>query len=64
MLGGTSLFGGRGSVIGTLIGALIVGVIRSGLQIVGVESIYQVLITGILVIVAVALDQLSRRRTA
>jgi len=43
---------------------LIVGVIRSGLQIVGVESIYQVLITGILVIVAVALDQLSRRRTA
>jgi fructose transport system permease protein len=64
VLGGTSLFGGRGSVIGTLIGALIVGVIRSGLQIVGVESIYQVLITGILVIVAVALDQLSRRRTA
>ena len=64
VLGGTSLFGGRGSVIGTLIGALIVGVIRSGLQIVGVESIYQVLITGILVIVAVAVDQLSRRRTA
>jgi fructose transport system permease protein len=64
VLGGTSLFGGRGSVIGTLIGALIVGVIRSGLQIVGVESIYQVLITGILVILAVALDQLSRRRTA
>jgi fructose transport system permease protein len=64
VLGGTSLFGGRGSVIGTLIGALIVGVIRSGLQIVGVDSIYQVLITGILVIVAVALDQLSRRRTA
>jgi fructose transport system permease protein len=64
VLGGTSLFGGRGSVIGTLIGALIVGVIRSGLQIIGVESIYQILITGILVIVAVALDQLSRRRTA
>ncbi|MGZ4589291.1 MAG: ABC transporter permease [Actinomycetes bacterium] len=64
VLGGTSLFGGRGSVIGTLIGALIVGVIRSGLQIIGVASIYQVLITGILVIVAVALDQLARRRTA
>jgi fructose transport system permease protein len=64
VLGGTSLFGGRGSVIGTLIGALIVGVIRSGLQIIGVDSIYQILITGILVIVAVALDQLSRRRTA
>jgi fructose transport system permease protein len=63
VLGGTSLFGGRGSVVGTLIGALIVGVIRSGLQIIGVASIYQTLITGILVIVAVALDQLARRRT-
>jgi len=63
VLGGTSLFGGRGSVIGTLIGALIIGVIRNGLQLIGTKSIYQVLITGILVIVAVAVDQLSRRRT-
>jgi fructose transport system permease protein len=62
VIGGTSLFGGRGSVIGTLIGALIVGVIRNGLQLIGVAAIYQVLITGILVIVAVAVDQLARRR--
>jgi fructose transport system permease protein len=62
VLGGTSLFGGRGSVIGTLIGALIVGVIRNGLQLIGVASIYQVLITGILVIVAVSVDQLTRMR--
>jgi fructose transport system permease protein len=62
VLGGTSLFGGRGSVIGTLAGALIVGVIRNGLQLIGVASIYQTLITGILVIVAVAVDQLARRR--
>jgi fructose transport system permease protein len=62
VLGGTSLFGGRGSVIGTLIGALIVGVIRNGLQLIGVASIYQVLITGILVIAAVSLDQIARRR--
>jgi fructose transport system permease protein len=62
VLGGTSLFGGRGSVIGTLIGALIVGVIRNGLQLIGVASIYQVLITGILVIAAVALDQIARSR--
>src|SRR6184192_3320251 len=62
VLGGTSLFGGRGSVIGTLIGALIVSVIRNGLTLLGVDSIYQVLITGILVIVAVAVDQLTRRR--
>ena len=50
VLGGTSLFGGRGTIMGTLIGALIVGVFRNGLQLMGVESIYQVLITGILVI--------------
>ena len=63
VLGGTSLFGGRGSVVGTLIGALIVGVIRNGLQLIGVASIYQTLITGVLVILAVAVDQLARRRT-
>jgi fructose transport system permease protein len=63
VLGGTSLFGGRGSVIGTLIGALIVGVIRNGLQLIGVSSVYQTLITGILVILAVSVDQISRRRT-
>jgi fructose transport system permease protein len=61
VIGGTSLFGGRGSVIGTLIGALLVGVIRNGLQLIGVDSIYQVLITGILVIAAVAVDQFARR---
>ncbi|TMF05416.1 MAG: ABC transporter permease [Chloroflexi bacterium] len=64
VLGGTSLFGGRGGVIGTLIGALIVGVFRNGLQLIGVASIYQVLITGILVILAVAVDQIARRRQA
>lgn len=62
VLGGTSLFGGRGSVLGTLVGALIVGIFRNGLQLMGVPSIYQVLITGILVILAVAVDQLARRR--
>lgn len=64
VLGGTSLFGGRGSMIGTLIGALIVSIIRNGLTLIGVESIYQVLITGILVIVAVAVDQLTRKGRA
>ena len=64
VLGGTSLFGGRGGVMGTLIGALIVGVFRNGLQLIGVASIYQVLITGILVILAVAVDQVARRRAA
>jgi len=62
VLGGTSLFGGRGTVIGTLIGAVIVGVFRNGLTLIGVEVIYQYLVTGILVILAVAVDQLTHRR--
>jgi fructose transport system permease protein len=64
VLGGTSLFGGRGTVIGTLIGAVIVGVFRNGLTLIGVEVIYQYLVTGILVILAVAVDQLAHRRRA
>ena len=61
VLGGTSLFGGRGIVLGSLVGALIVGVFRNGLTLMGVSSIYQVLVTGVLVILAVATDQLSHR---
>jgi len=61
VLGGTSLFGGRGVVLGSLVGALIVGVFRNGLTLMGVSSVYQVLVTGVLVILAVATDQLSRR---
>jgi fructose transport system permease protein len=61
VLGGTSLFGGRGAVLGSLLGALIVGVFRNGLTLMGVSSVYQILITGMLVILAVGTDQLSRR---
>lgn len=61
VLGGTSLFGGRGLILGSLLGALIVGVFRNGLTLIGVSSIYQVLVTGILVILAVATDQMSRK---
>jgi fructose transport system permease protein len=62
VLGGTSLFGGRGMILGTLIGAMIVGVFRNGLTLMGVPSVYQILITGILVILAVTTDQMSRRK--
>jgi fructose transport system permease protein len=62
VLGGTSLFGGRGNVIGTLFGALIVGVFRNGLVLMGVSSVYQILVTGILVILAVSVDQLTHRK--
>jgi fructose transport system permease protein len=62
VIGGTSLFGGRGSLIGTLIGVLIVGVLRNGLTLIGIDPLWQDLVTGVLVITAVALDQLSRWR--
>ncbi len=61
VLGGTSLFGGRGIILGSLVGALIVGVFRNGLTLMGVSSVYQILVTGILVILAVATDQMSRK---
>jgi fructose transport system permease protein len=61
VLGGTSLFGGRGSVIGTLIGALIVGVFRNGLQLAGVQIVWQGFAIGLLVLAAVAIDQWIRK---
>lgn len=63
VLGGTSLFGGRGLILGSLVGAFIVGVFRNGLTLMGVSSVYQILVTGVLVILAVATDQWSRRAT-
>ena len=50
-------------MLGSLVGALIVGVFRNGLTLMGVSSVYEVLVTGVLVILAVAVDQFSRRGT-
>jgi fructose transport system permease protein len=61
VIGGTSLFGGRGLIIGTLFGALIVGVLRNGLSLGGVDVLWQDFTVGILVIVAVAIDQWIRK---
>jgi fructose transport system permease protein len=61
VIGGTSLFGGRGRVIGTLIGALTVGVFRNGLALAGVEVLWQTFAVGVLVIVAVAVDRWIRQ---
>ena len=61
VLGGTSLFGGRGGVLGTLVGALIVGVFRNGLQVAGVEVVWQGFAIGLLVLVAVSIDQWIRK---
>ncbi|MCW2812180.1 MAG: transporter permease [Friedmanniella sp.] len=61
VIGGTSLFGGRGAIIGTILGALIVGVFRIGLSLAGVDDQWRVLATGLLVIIAVSIDQWIRK---
>ncbi len=59
ILGGTSLFGGRGSIIGTLIGSLIIGVLNNGLVLIGVSSSWQIAVKGFIIILAVALSKRS-----
>jgi fructose transport system permease protein len=61
VIGGTSLFGGRGRLLGSLYGALIVGTFRNGLALERVDVLYQTLSIGILIIVAVSLDQWIRK---
>ena len=60
-IGSSSLFGGRGTLIGTLIGALIITVVQNGLSLAGLDQAYRVLASGILVIAAVAIDQWIRK---
>ena len=61
VVGGTSLFGGEGSIIATLIGALMVTTIRNGLNILGVNAFWQYVVNGAVIIAAVAIDQYRRR---
>lgn len=60
VIGGTSLSGGRGSVLGTLIGALIMAVLTNGLRVMSVAPEWQTVVTGIIIIAAVYADQLRR----
>jgi ribose transport system permease protein len=60
VIGGTSLFGGEGNVIATLIGAIIETTIRNGLNILGVNAFWQYVVNGGVIIAAVAIDQLKR----
>jgi fructose transport system permease protein len=61
VIGGTSLFGGRGMVIGTLFGAMIVGVLRNGLTLSGTDVLWQDFAVGVMIIAAVAIDQWIRK---
>ena len=62
VIGGTSMFGGEGAVTGTLIGALIIGVINNGLNLLNVSSYYQQVVKGVIVVGAVLMDNYARKK--
>ncbi len=61
VLGGTSLMGGRGSIPGSLIGACVIGVLADGLVMMGVSEFWQIVIKGVVIVLAVSVDQLQMR---
>ena len=61
VIGGTSLAGGQGRLVGTLVGALIIGVVNNGLDLLGVSAYYQLTLKGTIIVAAVLLDSLRRR---
>jgi ribose transport system permease protein len=61
IIGGTALTGGRGSVVGTLVGILLIGVIGNGLVLKNISSFYQPVVTGAILLVAIILDEIRRR---
>ncbi len=62
VLGGTSLSGGYGTVLGTFIGALIIGVINNGMNLIGMPYFYQQIIKGLIIIIAVYIDVKNKER--
>jgi len=62
VIGGVSMSGGTGNLLGTLVGALIIGVIQNGLDIRGVSAFYQQIIQGLIIMIAVFLDIKSKSR--
>jgi ribose transport system permease protein len=61
VVGGTSLFGGRGTIIGTFLGAMLIGVLRNGLNLLNVNSYVQMVILGVVILLAVLLDQMRTK---
>jgi len=64
VIGGTSLSGGRGTIVGTMIGALIMSVLTNGLRIMSIPQEWQTVVIGAVILLAVYADNLRRRRTA
>jgi len=64
IIGGTPLSGGRGSVFGAVLGALIIQVIQSGILFLGIDAKWSIFVTGAVIVIAVAIDQLVRRQRA
>jgi ribose/xylose/arabinose/galactoside ABC-type transport system permease subunit len=62
IIGGTNLFGGRGSILGTMVGALIMGVLQNGLNLLAVQSYYQQMAIGAVLVLAVFIDQYQLRK--
>ncbi|WP_394888609.1 ABC transporter permease [Mesorhizobium sp. AaZ16] len=61
-IGGASLMGGKGSIIGTVLGAIILGAMRNGLTLMNVQSFYQLLATGLIILAAMMIDRVTRGR--
>lgn len=61
-IGGASLMGGKGSIIGTILGAIILGTMRNGLTLMNVQAFYQLLATGLIILVAMMIDRVTRGR--
>ena len=64
VIGGTSLFGGVGGVVGTVVGALLIGVLRNGLVLLNISPFIQQIVIGLILVAAVAFDQYAARRRA
>jgi ribose transport system permease protein len=62
-IGGASLMGGKGSIIGTLLGAIILGAMRNGLTLLNVQAFYQLLATGLIILLAMLIDRATRGRS-
>jgi len=61
-IGGASLMGGKGSIVGTILGAIILGAMRNGLTLMNVQAFYQLLATGLIILVAMMIDRATRGR--